>query len=511
MLAATVPGLRSLGSYDIVTKIAEGGMGAVYKARHQSSGRVVAIKVLPVEMSRNAVLMKRFEQEFRTASAIDHPNVVKAIDYSGMPPHPFLVMEFVPGKSCGQRIEIDGAFPHADAVSIISQVCEGLHAAHKQGIIHRDVKPDNILVTANLTAKLTDLGLVRDLDSDDNLTKTGRGLGTPYFMAPEQFRNAKNVDVRSDIYSLGATLYAIVTGRVPFDKCSPLDCWMKKTKDDFPSPESLVPGLPKRIDQTIRRAMRANPAQRQTTCREFMEDLLGERWNLNHAKGPDSQVAGPGGEPDVWYMIFYDNGFPKTVKGPTDAIRKNIQAGVLGDLSIVLVSRSKAGPFAPIKNVLEFRDLSQGDYSSAVDVAQALPQTNLSTASDCPSLPSLSGKLAGTASTVANVAHPTPPPERIQRDDAAAKLRNSESDRSERTTELPTVPMTKADNLEVRTDERPRLQTNSRMRSMKARSSDRTATSTGEPWYHSVPMPVWIVAIAVLACIVGVGLGLLLR
>ena len=122
-------------------------------------------------------------------------------------------MEFVDGESIGQRIERAGAVPEAEAVRLIAQVCEGLQRAHKQGLVHRDVKPDNILVTRDGVAKLTDMGLVKDVEGDLNLTKTGRGLGTPHYMAPEQFRNAKTVDVRGDIYSLGATLYAMVTGR----------------------------------------------------------------------------------------------------------------------------------------------------------------------------------------------------------------------------------------------------------------------------------------------------------
>jgi len=174
---------------------------------------------------------------------LDHPNVVKAIEYCGTGPYPFLVMEFVDGESFGQRVERKGPYPEAEAIRLIAQVCEGLHRAHKQGLVHRDVKPDNILVTREGVAKLTDMGLVKDVDGDLNLTKTGRGLGTPHYMAPEQFRNAKGVDVRGDIYSLGATLYAMVTGQVPFENASPLDCWMKKIRNEFPSPKDIAPHL----------------------------------------------------------------------------------------------------------------------------------------------------------------------------------------------------------------------------------------------------------------------------
>ena len=206
---------RQIGNYDLIVKIAEGGMGAVYKGRNRATGEIVAIKIVPADTARNPLLLKRFEQEFKAASVIDHPNVVKAIDYCGTGATPFLVMEFVDGESLGQRIERDSVLPESEAIRLIGQVCEGLHRAHKQGLIHRDVKPDNILLTQEGVAKLTDLGLVKDVEGEMTLTKTGRGLGTPHFMAPEQFRNAKNADVRCDMYSLGATLYMMVTGSRP--------------------------------------------------------------------------------------------------------------------------------------------------------------------------------------------------------------------------------------------------------------------------------------------------------
>ena len=382
MSTESPPRPRHLGDYLLLDKIAEGGMGAVYRGRKAAGGPVVAIKVIPHETARNKLLMKRFEQEFRAAALIDHPNVVRALDYSGAPPVPFLVMEYVPGHSLGELVEKYGKLAEAQAIQVLAQVCDGLHAAHKQGLIHRDVKPDNVLVTSDFTAKLTDLGLVRDVESDDNLTRTGKGLGTPHYMAPEQFRNAKHVDVRSDVYSLGATLYMAVTGVVPFVKCSPLDCWLKKTRDDLPTPKSLIPGLSDRVDFTIRRAMRANPGERQTSCREFMEDLLGETWK-SRAGANSGTHAVPVAE-DLWYMVFYDCGFPKTVKGNTDTVRRNIRAGVLGDLTVILVSRTKAGPFTPLRSVPEFRDLVLDAFTPtgqptplANTVLNGLPETPL--------------------------------------------------------------------------------------------------------------------------------------
>src|SRR6476469_2862945 len=146
--------LQSIGNYDLIEKIAEGGMGAIYKARHKESGQIVAIKVMPAHMASNPTLLKRFEQEFRAASRLNHPNIVRALDYGESGSTPYLVMEFVEGESLGQKIEREGRMPEAEAIRIIAQVAQGLHRAHKQNLIHRDVKPDNILVTPDGVAKL---------------------------------------------------------------------------------------------------------------------------------------------------------------------------------------------------------------------------------------------------------------------------------------------------------------------------------------------------------------------
>lgn len=355
MPAADTSVPASLGNYDIVSKIAEGGMGAVYKARHRTTGEIVAVKVISGSTAKNPVLLQRFEREFLAAKVLDHPNVVKAIEYCGTGPYPFLVMEYVDGESIGQWLERKGPIPEAEAIRLLSQVCEGLQRAHKQGLVHRDVKPDNILVTREGVAKLTDMGLVKDAEGDLNLTKTGRGLGTPHYMAPEQFRNAKNVDVRGDIYSLGATLYAMVTGVVPFENASPLECWMKKIKNEFPPPRELNPNLSERIDWAIRRAMSAEPDRRPASCREFVEDLTGQ--SRMPVGGPLSGRLATEAA-DVWYMVYKDEtGATHTGKASTDGIRRALREQRLGDPTVILVSRSKTGQFLSLASVPEFRDL----------------------------------------------------------------------------------------------------------------------------------------------------------
>jgi serine/threonine protein kinase len=346
---------QSIGRYDILEMIAEGGMGTVYKGRNRETGEIVAIKIVPPNAAKNPTLLKRFEREFTSARALDHPNVVKAIEFDGTCPTPFLVMEYVDGESLGQKIERDGKLPEDDALRIIAEVSQGLYRAHKQGLIHRDVKPDNVLLNTEGKAKLTDLGLVKDIDDDFNLTRTGRGLGTPHFMAPEQFRDAKNADVRCDIYSLGATLYMMVTGQMPFGNTSALDCYLKKFKNDLIPPKTLTPELSERVDWAIRRSMSGNPDQRPASCREFVEDLYGKSTRPQSQPITDQQA---GGDQDVWYLVYHDeNGESHTVKGPTEGIRRALRDRLLGDTGNIVACRHKQGPFLPLKNYPEFRDL----------------------------------------------------------------------------------------------------------------------------------------------------------
>jgi serine/threonine protein kinase len=348
----TKPVLQTIGNYDLLEKIAEGGMGTVYRGRDRTTGQMVAIKVVPPAMARNPVLLKRFEQEFRAASILDHPNIVRGIDYGTSGLSPYLVMEFVEGESLGQRLEREGKLGEKEAIRIIAQVAQGLHRAHKQGLVHRDVKPDNIMVTPEGMAKLADLGLVKEMETDLNLTRTGRGLGTPHFMAPEQFRNAKNADARCDIYSMAATLYQMVTGDLPFKLCGPLDALMKKIQNEQTPPRDINPALSERIDWAIRRGMSGDPDQRPATCREFVEDLTG------HSTRKLNAIENVPSGQEMWYLVYKDDeGEVHTVKGAASAVRRSLREGLLGDASNVRAGRSKAGPFEPLRSHPEFRDL----------------------------------------------------------------------------------------------------------------------------------------------------------
>jgi eukaryotic-like serine/threonine-protein kinase len=384
------PNSKTFGDYDVISQIAEGGMGTVYKARHRLSGILVAIKVLSPQMSKNLVLRRRLEQEYNAARTLDHPNIVAALAFSNEGAAPYLVMEYVDGQSLGERIEKAGALEEHEAINIITQVAHGLLKAHRQGLVHRDVKPDNILVTKDGVAKLTDLGLVKELEADLNLTRTGRGLGTPHFMSPEQFRNAKNADARCDIYSLGATLYQMVTGELPFKGCGPVDCWMKKLNNDLAPPRDLVPILSDRIDWAIRRAMSSDPQQRPASCQEFIEDLTG--------KGTRKLTDGPEDESiEVWYLYYKDeHGVVHTSRGTLNGVRQSLRDWCLGSITDVRVAREPSGPFEPLRDFAEFRDL----------VVEPTPMGSTSGSAK----PMLTNTPVADHNTSPDLRHLTPPP-----------------------------------------------------------------------------------------------------
>ncbi|MCI0641546.1 MAG: protein kinase [Gemmataceae bacterium] len=386
--------LQTVGQYDLVAKIADGGMGTVYKARQRVTGDTVAVKLLPRHLAANPVFLKRFEQEYIAAKALNHPNIVKALEQGNAEDGtPYLVMEFVEGQSVGQRLEHVGRFNEQDAIRIIGQVSQALHKAHKQGLIHRDIKPDNILLTPEGVVKIVDLGLVKEVDADLNLTRTNRGLGTPHFMAPEQFRNAKNADARCDIYSMAATLYMMVTGDLPFASCGPLDAWMKKINNDIVPPRTLAPWISERVDWAIRRSMSPEAAKRAGTCREFLEDLTGR----STRQMTDTDLTGENG--DSWYMVYKDDdAVVHTVKGTMTGIRRSLKEGMLGDASNIRVSRTKDGPFEALRNHPEFRDL-------AVAPAKVPPVVSIARTPTPPTL----NILAPTPEPVATEA-PTPIP-----------------------------------------------------------------------------------------------------
>src|SRR5262245_30445199 len=222
--------LRMIGEYHLLRTLGLGGMGAVFLGYHEKDNRQVAIKILSSENAKNQPTLDRFYREAKSGALLNHPNIVRNLNFgqdrsTGL--H-YLVLEYVDGSSAQQLLERFGRLAVGDAVHIALEVARALEHAHSRNVIHRDIKPGNILVAKSGLAKLSDLGLAKRTDEASHLTHTRQGFGTPYYMPFEQAMNAKRVDGRSDIYALGATLYHFVAGEVPFPGMNALEIMDRK-------------------------------------------------------------------------------------------------------------------------------------------------------------------------------------------------------------------------------------------------------------------------------------------
>ena len=268
--------------YEFEKKIGDGGMGVVYRALDRETGDRVAAKVFRFRPADNPTLFRRIDREFRAASALEHPNIVRALAFESDGERCFLVFELVEGGSLGDRLDRHGRVPEADAVKLITQLAQALHYAHAAGVIHRDVKPDNVLLTRDGRVKLTDFGLAKELDADEELTRQAAGLGTPNYMAPEQFYNARGADARCDVYSLAATLYHLLTGRPPFEAKTDVVMLTLKQTGKGTSPRAVVSDVSERVDAAVRAALDPEPARRPQSVMAFFK-LLTARAHLGRS------------------------------------------------------------------------------------------------------------------------------------------------------------------------------------------------------------------------------------
>lgn len=231
--------------YEIIDELGKGAMGVVYKARNIFTGRVTALKVLPLRLAEQSQYLERFKREAMALMRMEHPNVVRAYDFGGSEEFYYLALEFVEGEALDQILRRQGALPERQALEITRQVALGLQAAAEVGIVHRDVKPENVMLTASGTAKLCDFGIVKLLDVQEagGLTAAGTTVGTPFYIAPEQARGQDDLDVRSDLYSLGISLFHLATGRVPFSGKSQGAILVRHILEEVPDPRTFKPGL----------------------------------------------------------------------------------------------------------------------------------------------------------------------------------------------------------------------------------------------------------------------------
>ncbi|MGE3163611.1 MAG: serine/threonine-protein kinase [Planctomycetota bacterium] len=255
---------RELGGCLIRRRIASGGMGTVYEAEQVNLGRTVALKVLSHELAEDESFVKRFLQEARSAAALNHTNVIHINDAGQSNGVFYYTMEFVQGENLAQRLRRRGCLPIGEALEITDQVADALAHAHEHEIVHRDVKPENIMITPDGRVKLADLGLAKKvMDAEaSTITQAGAILGTPYYMAPEQARDFRRADARSDLYSLGVTLFKMLSGRVPFEGSSPIEVMMRALEGKHPPLSDFVPDLPPEVGALVDRLMHVDPEVR---------------------------------------------------------------------------------------------------------------------------------------------------------------------------------------------------------------------------------------------------------
>lgn len=390
--------VTKVGDFELKKRLGKGGMGEVFLANQISLDRLVALKTLSKELSKKEDFVGRFHREARSMAKLDHTNVVKVYAVDSFKGLHFAAIEYVDGRSVQDWLDKLGKFSVADAVHITMVSAEGLKHAHDQNMVHRDIKPDNILLTSKGVVKVADFGLAKVLDEDVSMTQSGTGLGTPLYMAPEQARSAKTVDQRSDVYALGATLYHMLTGSLPFTGQTALELIMSKETGKYEAARKLCPEVPEKLDFIIDKMMAKDPKHRYADCAEIVRDLSGLGIHadaLTFIDGSQPTGVGRSASPSMagiaatsagarttgavssrrdaagsetkkasrtWYVQFVD-AKKKTVveKLSTGRVLKMINAGI-----ITAKARAKAsadGGYLPLSQFPEFTDAIEKQLS----------------------------------------------------------------------------------------------------------------------------------------------------
>jgi serine/threonine protein kinase len=281
---------QHIPGYRIIKKLGAGAMATVYLAKQVSLDRLVAIKLLPRRFSSDAKFIDRFYREGRAAARFNDQNIVAAYDVGQSGEQHYFVMEYVDGETVHDRIVREGRIAEADAIAIVRQVASALKHAHAKGFIHRDIKPKNIMLGSSGVVKLADLGLARALsDRESAEAEAGKAYGTPYYISPEQIRGLREIGPAADLYGLGATLYHMVTGRVPFPGKSPNEVMNRHLKAPLVPPDHVNPQLSSGVALVIEAMLAKDPSERYGDAGALLEDLdrvaAGEP--PTHARGHD--------------------------------------------------------------------------------------------------------------------------------------------------------------------------------------------------------------------------------
>jgi serine/threonine-protein kinase len=259
------------GRYEIIELIGRGGMAYVYKARDLKLNRFVAVKILREEYTENEQFIKKFDRESQSAAGLSDPNIVSVYDVGVDGDVYFIVMEYVDGITLKQYLIKKGRLDYEEATNFIIDVAEALQCAHEHGIIHRDIKPQNIMLTADMTPKVTDFGIARAITSS-TITMTNQTMGSVHYISPEQARGGF-VDERSDLYSLGIMYYELLTGELPFDEENTVSIAIKHIQEDITPPKTIFPEIPQSVSDVVVRLCQKRPDDRYQDCEELIADL----------------------------------------------------------------------------------------------------------------------------------------------------------------------------------------------------------------------------------------------
>ena len=406
-----------LCDFKLLKKLGQGGMGEVFLAKQVSLDRQVALKILSKEMAKKPGFVDRFVREARAMAKIDHPNAVKVYAAESDKGLNYVAIEFIGGQSMQDVMDVQGKLSIGDALHVILACADALSHAHEMTLIHRDIKPDNILVSKKGAVKVADFGLAKALDDADmSMTQSGTGLGTPLYMPPEQARDAKNVDHRTDIYALGCTLYYFVTGKLPFTGDNVLKLIIAKEKGQYDNARKLNSEVPERLDLMIDKMIQKDPKHRYATCAELITDIdnlgldnetlsfLGDeaaapgRSGRSRTRGSGLSVGGSTGpisgvslplyrtsaedaehaalqasaqDAGQWFVRYTNaKGEPQVKEMTTRQVQQGIQAGVLDVKSQAQRTDKKSG-FLPLAAHPEFQQLMKSRLAKTTDDVRA--------------------------------------------------------------------------------------------------------------------------------------------
>ena len=291
-----LPGAGSmLGNYLIINQIGEGGMGMVYKARDTVLDRIVALKILPPQLTQNTDFLHRIRTEAFAQARLNHPNIVTLYSVQDLPAGFMLVMEYVEGQTLQQRIQGQGPLGSREAIAIFEQTLQGVAYAHQMGVLHRDLKPDNIFLTHTGEVKIMDFGVARLVDSKES-TRSRSMVGTLLYISPEQI-NGRDADFRSDIYTLGISLFEAVTGRLPFERKTDYALMHAHVLETPPRPRNIKRDLPKDLESVILKAIEKEPEKRHQSATDFRDQLVRQGERLGR---PSPATSGDRAEPPRW-------------------------------------------------------------------------------------------------------------------------------------------------------------------------------------------------------------------